>query len=91
MNDVEALRRTLERALALAHAALEKPTPERLAEAQTIAHDALTLAGRRRPTPTTLADGHMLLARTSRLRTLLAVLRSAFVDGDDATLLPQRS
>ena len=83
MNDVEALRRYLERALALAHAALEEPTPARITEAQAIARDALALVARGRPAATTLADGHILYARASRLRALLAVLPSAAVAAND--------
>ena len=75
--DVEGLRRYLERALALAHAALDEPTADRIVEAHSIGADALALAARRRPAPTTLADGHVLFAHASRLRALLAALPAA--------------
>jgi hypothetical protein len=75
--DVDMLRRYLERALALAHAALDEPTADRLAEAHAVGHDALALTASRRPAATTLADGHILYAHASRLRGLLAVLPSA--------------
>ncbi|MCU1280630.1 MAG: hypothetical protein JWM53_4176 [bacterium] len=74
--DVEMLRRYLERALALAHAALDEPTPARIADAHATGQDALALVANRRPAATTLADGHVLYAHASRLRGLLAVLPS---------------
>ncbi|MGZ3406828.1 MAG: hypothetical protein ACXVAN_10330 [Polyangia bacterium] len=70
------MRRYLERALAIAHAALDEPTPHRVADAHATGHDALALAAGRRPGPTTLADGHILYALASQLRGLLAVLPS---------------
>ena len=75
--DMEMLRRYLERALALAHAALDEPTPARIAEAHDIGRDALALVTHRKPAATTLADGHILYAHASRLRGLLAVLPTA--------------
>ncbi len=77
MTDVEMLRRYFERALALAHAAIEEPTAQRVAEAQAIGDDVLELAARGRPAAATLADGHMLFAHASRLRALLALLAPA--------------
>ncbi len=77
--DVEMLRRYLERALALAHAALDEPTPVRIAEAPDLGRDALAWVANRRPAAATLADGHLLYAHASRLRGLLAVLPTASV------------
>ncbi len=74
MNDVETLRRYFERALALAHAAVDDPTAERIADAQAIGAEVLLLAARGRPAATTLTDGHILFAHASRLRALLAML-----------------
>ena len=74
MTDVETLRCYFERALALAHAAVEEPTPDRIADAQAIGHEVLLLAARGRPAATTLTDGHILFAHASRLRALLALL-----------------
>ena len=74
MTDVDTLRRYFERALALAHAAVEEPTPERIADAQAIGSEVLLLAARGRPAATTLTDGHILFAHASRLRALLALL-----------------
>lgn len=74
MTDVETLKRSFERALALAHAAVDEPTVEHIADAQELGREVLLLAARRRPAATTLADGHMLLAHASRLRALLALV-----------------
>ena len=74
MTDVEMLRRYFERALALAHAALDEPTAERIADAYAIGTDVLALAARGRPAAATLAEGHMLFAHASRLRALLDLL-----------------
>jgi hypothetical protein len=74
MNDVETLRRYFERALALAHAAVDEPTAERIADAQAIGTEVLLLAARGRPAATTLTDGHTLFAHASRLRALLTLL-----------------
>ena len=75
MTDVETLKRYLQRALALAHAALDDLEPERVAEAQTIAHNVLSLLPKVRPA--TLADGHVLVGLANRLRTVLEALDGA--------------
>jgi hypothetical protein len=72
--DFDDVRRYLERALAIAHAALDEPTAESLADAHATGHDALALISSRRPAATTLAEGHVLYALASQLRGLLAVL-----------------
>jgi hypothetical protein len=77
--ELDNLRRYLERALAIAHAALDEPTPDRVADAHATGHDALALAASRRPGAKTLADGHILYALASQLRGLLAVLPSPVV------------
>ena len=74
MTDVDTLRRYFERALALAHAAVDDPTPERIADAQAVGTEVLELAARGRPAAATLTDGHVLFAHASRLRALLALL-----------------
>jgi len=74
MTDVNTLRRYFERALALAHAAVDDPTPDRIADAQAIGAEVLLLAARGRPAAATLTDGHLLFAHASRLRALLALL-----------------
>lgn len=74
MTDVETLRRYFERALALAHAAVDDPTAERVADAQAIGNEVLELAARGRPAAATLTDGHVLFAHASRLRAMLALL-----------------
>jgi len=74
MTDVETLRRYFERALALAHAAVEDPTTERIADAQAVGAEVLELAARGRPAAATLTDGHVLFAHASRLRALLGML-----------------
>jgi len=74
MTDVDTLRRYFERALALAHAAVDEPTPERIADAQAIGAEVLLMAARGRPAAATLTDGHTLFAHASRLRVLLALL-----------------
>lgn len=74
MTDVETLRRYFERALALAHAAVDDPTPERIADAQAVGTEVLELAARGRPAAATLTDGHLLFAHASRLRALLTML-----------------
>jgi hypothetical protein len=74
MTDVETLRRYFERALALAHAAVDEPTAERIADAQAIGVEVLQLAARGRPAAATLTDGHILFAHASRLRALLTML-----------------
>lgn len=74
MTDVETLRRYFERALALAHAAVDDPTAERVADAQAVGNEVLELAARGRPAAATLTDGHVLFAHASRLRALLALL-----------------
>ena len=90
MTDVDTLRRYFERALALAHAAVDDPTPDRIADAQAIGAEVLTLAARGRPAAATLTDGHLLYAHASRLRALLALLdeqvapTSAYHAGDGA-------
>ena len=72
--DFEEIRRYLERALAIAHAALDEPTADSIADAHATGHDALALVGSRRARATTLAEGHVLYALASQLRGLLAVL-----------------
>jgi hypothetical protein len=74
MTDVNTLRRYFERALALAHAAVDDPTPDRIADAQAIGAEVLLLAARGRPAAATLTDGHLLFAHASRLRALLTML-----------------
>jgi len=74
MTDVTTLRRYFERALALAHAAVDEPTADRIADAQAIGAEVLSLAARGRPAAATLSDGHVLYAHASRLRALLALL-----------------
>ncbi len=74
MTDVETLKRYLQRALALAHAALEDPTARRVEEARAFADDVLTLTARCRHTAATLADGHALVGLAHRLRTVLEAL-----------------
>ena len=74
MTDAETLKRYFERALALAHAAVDEPTAQRIADAQEIGHQVLTLAAQRGPTGTTLADGHVLYAHASRLRAMLQMI-----------------
>jgi hypothetical protein len=74
MTDTETLRRYFERALALAHAAVDEPTAERIADAQAVGLEVLDLAARGRPAAATLTDGHVLFAHASRLRALLAML-----------------
>jgi hypothetical protein len=74
MTDVDTLRRYFERALALAHAAVDDPTPERIADAQAVGTEVLELAARGRPAAATLTDGHVLFAHASRLRALLSLL-----------------
>lgn len=74
MTDVMTLKRYFERALALAHAAVDEPTAERIADAQAVGTEVLDLAARGRPAAATLTDGHVLYAHASRLRALLAML-----------------
>jgi hypothetical protein len=74
MTDVETLKRYFERALALAHAAVDEPTPDRIADAVAVGEEVLTLAARGRPAASTLTDGHELFAHATRLRALLAML-----------------
>ena len=76
MTDVDTLRRYFERALALAHAAVDDPTPERIADAQAVGTEVLELAARGRPAAATLTDGHVLFAHASRLRALLSMLEN---------------
>lgn len=78
MTDVETLKRYFERALALAHAAVDQPSTQRIAEARAIGAEVLRVAARARGA--TLADGHELVARASRLRALLDLL------ADDASM-----
>lgn len=78
MTDVETLKRYFERALALAHAAVDQPTAQRIEDARAIGSDVLRLASRAHPA--TLTDGHELLAHASRLRSLLALMT------DDASM-----
>ena len=90
MTDVETLRRYFERALALAHAAVDEPTAERIADAQAIGAEVLLMAARGRPAAATLTDGHVLFAHASRLRALLSLLHEyehqppTSVYGDDS-------
>jgi hypothetical protein len=74
MTDVKTLKRYFERALALAHAAVDEPTPDRIADAVAVGEEVLTLAARGRPAASTLTDGHDLFAHATRLRALLALL-----------------
>jgi len=74
MTDVDTLRRYFERALALAHAAVDEPTPARIADARAIGAEVLLLAARGGPAAATLTDGHLLFAHASRLRALLALI-----------------
>lgn len=74
MTDVKTLKRYFERALALAHAAVDEPTPDRIADAVAVGEEVLTMAARGRPAASTLTDGHELFAHATRLRGLLAIL-----------------
>jgi len=74
MTDVKTLKRYFERALALAHAAVDEPTPDRIADAVAVGEEVLTLAARGRPAASTLTDGHELFAHATRLRALLTLL-----------------
>jgi hypothetical protein len=74
MIDVDTLKRYFERALALAHAAVDAPTAERVADARAVGDEVLLLAARCRPAAATLTDGHDLFAHAARLRSLLALL-----------------
>ncbi|HWE30902.1 MAG TPA: hypothetical protein VHB97_23000 [Polyangia bacterium] len=74
MTDVNTLKRYFERALALAHAAVDEPTAERVADARAIGYEVLLLASRARPAAATLTDGRELFEHASQLRTLLALL-----------------
>ncbi len=77
MTDVETLKKYLQRALAVAHAALDDAEPDRLEDARALADYVLSLTARARPAAATLADGHELFALTSRLRTVVAALDGA--------------
>jgi hypothetical protein len=74
MSDVRTLHRCLERALALAHAAVEEPTDGRVADARSIAQDVLWFAHRCKPPAATLEEGHALLHLVHNLRAVLQVL-----------------
>ena len=78
MTNVDTLKRYFERALALAHAAVDEPTAQRVADARAIGDDALRLAARAHPA--TLSEGHELVAHAMRLRTLLRMMT------DDASM-----
>jgi len=74
MTEAEALRRSVEKALALAHAALDEPTVYRILEAKSYAHEVLPQLTRWKPPAFTLADAKRMVALVGQLRAVLDLL-----------------
>jgi hypothetical protein len=74
MNDSQWLRRSLEKALAFAHAAVEDASPYRIIEAKSYAHEVLPRLARLVAPSLSRSEGRRLLVLVSQLRALLYVL-----------------
>jgi hypothetical protein len=74
MTDAQSLRRSLEKALALGHAALEEPSTYRILEAQSYAEEVMPRLGRLRPPAFTLAEAQRTIALIGQLRAVLQLL-----------------
>lgn len=68
------LQRALEGALAYAHAAVDTPTPPRVAEARRRADEVLALVERTKRAPWTLGQASRIVTRVAHLRELLDVI-----------------
>lgn len=77
----ELLQRAVENALAYAHAAVDSPTPPRVAEARRRGQEALAMVARMRRAPWTLNEASRIVTRVGHLRELLALIeRNGTVD-----------
>jgi hypothetical protein len=74
MKDTRPLQRFLEKALAFAHAALEDPSDEHLANAQRYADEVLPRVQRLKQLEFTLAEARQIVLLVVQLRTVLAAV-----------------
>jgi hypothetical protein len=74
MTDAESLRKSVEKALAFAHAAVDEPTAYRILEAKSYAEEVLPRIGRLRPPTFTLSQARRMMALIGQLRAILKVL-----------------
>ncbi len=74
MMTAQAVHRMAERALAFAHAALDEPTPRRVAEARTRAAEVLPTVARMKPSAVPLSDARHLYELVTQLRAILGIL-----------------
>lgn len=74
MTDAESLRKSVEKALAFAHAAVDDPTTYRILEAKSYAAEVLPRLGRLKPPAFTLAEARRMVALVGQLRAVLDVL-----------------
>jgi hypothetical protein len=74
MNDSQSLRRSLEKALAFAHVAVEDASPFRILEAKSYAQEVLPRLARLLPPSVSRREGRRLIALLGQLRALLYVL-----------------
>jgi hypothetical protein len=74
MTDAQSLRKSVEKALAFAHAAVDDPTTYRILEAKSYAEEVLPRLGRMKPAAFTLAEARRMVALVGQLRAVLSVL-----------------
>jgi len=77
MNDSQSLRGFLERTLALAHAALEEPTSERIAKARRQAAEVFPRMRRLEHGPLTMTEARLLIELVTELRTVIGAVARA--------------
>jgi hypothetical protein len=74
MIQTDSLQKAIERALALAHAAVDEPSDDRIHEAKRQAAEVLPWIGRMHQTRFTLGEANRILQLMGQLRAVLAVV-----------------
>jgi len=74
MTETESMRNFLERTLALAHAALDEPTPERVASARRFAAEVFPRLRRIERYAMTLGEARQLAELITELRAVIAAV-----------------
>ena len=82
MTDAQSLRKSVEKALAFAHAAVDDPTTYRILEAKSYAEEVLPRLGKLKPPAFTLAEAKGMVALVGQLRAVLSVLERRLDPGD---------
>ena len=77
MTETESMKNFLERSLALAHAALDEPTPERVASARRYAAEVFPRLRRIERYAMTLGEARQLAELIAQLRAVIAAVDGA--------------